>query len=744
MKRILNYVCFGLCASALMMAGCHKKSGDDNGTTTDDTKNKNVDTAVVDAATETLALAGSLALIPGKDPGASLTLTDTDYDKIFTNVWVQDDSMQALDQAGTILCVVSKTGYIPMVNKGQYVAQVNMTKCGDKGGGGSGGQAAAQQQKLVRITVESTRKEHEPLIGHFWLQPGEKDQNVYGEFKIAEGASAKNPLGIFRMMFSGDGGTEKGFLETDTDAQGKIRVRLFDKSTHPNDQGHSEESLQAVTALIDYNIKAEQLKGGQFATHVSDVSSDHSADNAYNVSFDRRYLHRESAGVEKCLDQNSMHTYGWNYNLYDSAGARVTMNANMSLEYTSGGQTYYGNAGYFGIWMPESVTLTNGMKLTKHDWQNKDATEEYTVVVAKGKLMKNTKVALTLAEITNVDLGLWPQQDGSPGQMPTKKRIVYDGTKWQVTGHMQMSMNSPSTWVDDSPTDFSLTDGWYNFDSDSLGNINVIVQNNAIQSITSTTSVDWTNKATGALTLKCYNNCPLPVASASATVFDPEMQNQNLTPVVYTFDPATLNLTRQGSGVVEIADGVTLEGQYQSGVMSGNLIPSDVSVTTMQDISNVSTFYTWTMGNNQWSRFTGLKGSNGAFVVFDAPLNFTYTHSGDNDFDGAASSAFYGKKFMMQYGGPGNLWGIPSVQSGNQYLPQFAIRNGTAMGDYRVKLIEGQQSPVETAVGNCSDLPLTDVPAIITEGEVPAFDYVTRPTDDGSAPAIIDGEVPSA
>jgi hypothetical protein len=155
----------------------------------------------------------------------------------------------------------------------------------------------------------------------------------------------------------------------------------------------------------------------------------------------------------------------------------------------------------------------------------------------------------------------------------------------------------------------------------------------------------------------------------------------------YVFDGETLLLTLGGDPVT-FAPGVTItQGPGQFGLQCGPLFAT--ALTSFGDIQNQTTTYEWQIGTNPWNQLRTLRNAEGAFVAFDPPIRFSYTHDEDG-------SAFDGRTFFLQWDGT-NLGGIPFEQSqeDNRYYPLLNIPTGTTatVGDttYKIKQIEGEQ-----------------------------------------------------
>ncbi len=160
--------------------------------------------------------------------------------------------------------------------------------------------------------------------------------------------------------------------------------------------------------------------------------------------------------------------------------------------------------------------------------------------------------------------------------------------------------------------------------------------------------------------------------------------------------------------------------------------------------SNFSVFYTWETGPNDWNKFTALKDGSNNYLTFDPPIQVKYTHTGD----GYSNATFY-----LEYGGFGDLWGIPGkcvdfdtgadseCGPNTRWIPEFSIADGsevTAGGtSYLVKAMEKEQRMQSVELSNCSSMTLTtySLPDI-SLWEDP--DIGTEPTVD-AAPAVIGG-----
>jgi hypothetical protein len=140
-------------------------------------------------------------------------------------------------------------------------------------------------------------------------------------------------------------------------------------------------------------------------------------------------------------------------------------------------------------------------------------------------------------------------------------------------------------------------------------------------------------------------------------------------------------------------------GPYLWGMRSGPMVTDTAGLTNPWDVWNQSVFYQYETGHNPWNMYTTAIDAAGDYVVFDAPIQFSYTHTTAADRNGDAT--FDGQTFQLSYGGPGNLHGIPHTGvdfdgDGNpdRWFPQFSIADGTLCGptgvEYVVRGIEAE------------------------------------------------------
>lgn len=174
--------------------------------------------------------------------------------------------------------------------------------------------------------------------------------------------------------------------------------------------------------------------------------------------------------------------------------------------------------------------------------------------------------------------------------------------------------------------------------------------------------------------------------------------------VPYQISRTDMGMKNLSGEDITLAQGAQSVGMYQWGINMAPLVTQSQlgNLTNWWEIWNTvgAVFYTWETGSNSWNTTVSARraGTN-EFVSFDKPIQFSYTHTTQNDRSG--SSEHSDETFLLSYQGTCQLSGIPSRKVGrgrdNRYYPEFAIGDGTVLGPdnaYVVKGIHGEQNPM--------------------------------------------------
>lgn len=701
-----------------------------------------------------LEIASQLSLVEAQDVASSPTIsagkaisllskaissdTSTSYYTDPLNVYVHDGSMEALDTINEILCMFDQTKYadISLVNKGAYIALVDAKSCKkseDKSDTQNNQSSGADADELEIWTVISERaSDSAPQIIKVWLEEKARDEYdvdklIQVKGTIFEAASDSNPFGIFRLdlKFNSPSTGEQlsiGYLEAieRDDGQVEFQFSMDDPkgvmATHVvmNADGSDGKAFTQFTGGSD----------GEFETKV------------FQVAYDASHFRRDDGTNDKCLDRVNFDTKVFRYGVYNEDGSRLTLeHPGFGIKAESGGIQYYGFAGYHGIWLPEELGITNGMTVTRSN--NDGDTSSYLVMDAPGKLMRHSKIAITLGDILNNTLYYWNESTC------TNYKAKWNGTNFVKFASEVLSTDGPSTWSNFAEEVINLNaNGWYNFWRDGIGSLNLVRDGSALSNATvliadSQEIVAPSDLASGDITLYCFNDCvKAEITAAQINRLNGESPYFNYTEGAqsayeYTFNTSDMTL-RYGGNAVKLADSITdLFGPNSWGINSGPMVDSLAGIVNSWDLWQAATYYTWETGPNDWNHYRGLT-LNGEAVQFDPPVNLDYAHVASGD------------RYYLDFSGFGELNGIPWVEDveAGRWYPEITIPDGASAVDindvtYYIRALEMEQRMTEVAGANCSTLTFDDT---IT---APDADYVdpaigTQPlvTDD---PKVIKG-----
>lgn len=714
----------------------------------------------------------------------------TDFGTAAQRVYMFDESMESLQTVNMILCLMDQTRASDLVNTGAYIALVNEKKCeqgkNQSSAGTSGQSSTTQTVSYNSWTVLSTRADNtSPQIVKIWV-PGDASasdprdgQNILVEVNITEGVSTAVPFGSFALNFKGvDGpGTAtimKGMLRT-ANRQGTNKPEFeylnLQGDSIPGNTGTNFSGEEASYVVFDDatgNSGKARTRSYRNEPQMS-APEDHNYALDYNTSFVHRAKNTGAGVVSACLDRDpaTYDTQVWRYNLYTAAGALVSLNSGFPFTYdhdvNTGTPEKYGHIGYWGVWYEGVGSLPDGAVVNKRDYTNNTSTP-YTVKLSPGKLIKRTAETATLASMQGVEFNYWGTVNSTNGSFravvdSNNKFIATDSVVWGNNGPTLTPLPSggpgyqsaPVAGYDITPTTSGQTLWLW---SDALGG-NVTY----VQAATNVTFYrqEFVTPGTSGLpaTVNCYTQCPkggLPSAPAtSAELYHPEPGS---TPYAYAIDTSTTGkiVVRDHLGAAVDFSTIDLTSLGNSwGISTSEMITG--TVTNPWDVYNLpsgSVSYRWESGLNNWNRMVAVIDSNNAVMNFDKPLQFTYAFDPVDERNSNPANIPTGAKFMLQYGGPGELWGFPWKQDGNRWYSTLTLNDGVELSNgagYLVKAIEMEKRmKVTTAAGSCTGLDSTAVlgdssyalPVPASMGAV-SFTWASRPTPANSAPAVIGG-----
>jgi len=760
-----------------------------------------------------LALASGGAL--AAPPAGSAYFTDPQQSQ------VQDATSQSIGQVNMITCVVSSMRPDALVNQGPYNALIDQNVCNAaKSGPASGSSAGATQApNYMTAVVNSTRASNsDPMIASAWISINQQGTpvTVYAHITATEAPSASNPYGAFRLDYCG-----KSAASTSCLMNGYMQAGNGQLSYYETDQGGGGGGNQ-TTALA---LSSIGTSSGSGSINVAQSQNGQSQTQSFDFAYDASYFYRAdgSSGAEcfsrDASDPATLFSVG-QYGLYDAtSGNELELNSGFPIQYTVSGQNYQGYVGYYGLsTQPGAPAPATDTTVKKVDYQNGAATTaSYTLVTNGGVLTRFTRESTTLKLIDQIQLQVFINDPTGSGlaDQNTTYLMNWDEASQQfvATGEMQCAANgcqtgplsNSSTPIAISPSFWSVSglQGW----SPSLGGGNVFIAlNNPGQPLDATVvtyyqqDLVYPDDAGLPSALYCVSNCP---TAATLQAFLGQSGNSVTSPfVTATFNawqPTTTPVAYALSGNVLVGgDGSSTpvidsnaaayqsQPQFGNGVMSGHLVANLADAQCGTDpntsapqycdwtiMSSAAVYYQWQTGPNSWNRFTAVKDASNAFVHFDPPMQVTFNVPA-NTTGSVPYGNYAGTTMILQYGGFGNLWGIPGTcvssvtnqplacndPSGNAlYVSAFQIPFDATQGlvtasangvktPYLVKWLDRQILLAQKPASTCTGAGLTTSPATL-----PGASGLEDPSDPSSsvyngvqptvssAPRVIQGEV---
>jgi len=747
--------------------------------------------------------AGGSGFLPGLGQGGGSFAVDfppqSDYTTDEAHTFVYDPSMDSLESVNSILCQIQQTAYQFMVNEGAYLAQINEAGCreGVEVDSGAGSESATQTEQVSLWTVASVRttNQSEHVVGVWVPEDGGEDggshgpdpeagdgesegpAHIHARMEILEGVSEQNPYGVFELDFALylDSDTEQddplffGTLESGSAAGGNLHFEFYEQGGNPSDPFYSLRQVSVTTTpdgstgVAHVRDQVKDVFGGP------DGGSEQFVEE-YLLAFDGGNLLRgEVLGDTVCLSREEFSTNVWRYNLYHAegelAGQRVDRNSGFPIR-TEDGE--HGWAGYWGVELHGPDQLSDGQTVLKETFgePGDDPAEEYTVVQAPGKLFEYRREELDLEGLDGATFEWWEFpffQFPDPPPPPNQWQVQYEDASGQWFKVALFDQESQSFVPEGDPDAIDRQQyPWLDLFSASLGGSVNHLDGNDFVTFFSERVINGSDEAFGegtALELVGFFDVLAPELSGSdaesGDIFLPEVFDVQ-SGYAHRFLKDDLGLyvdLDDGSGfqAVGLADGETYTGgPYDWGMRTGPLIPADTQLDNVYDVWDLEVVYVYETGPNPWNRYSALRDDEGTFVNFEPPLQITYTHDVENDLNDDATYA--GQTFVLNYGGDGDLWGIPfegvdidGDEQPDRWYPQFSIADGALMGptgtEYVVRAIEMEQRLLEDE-GGCTELDISGATALLLpddsgyqEPNIGSKPVVTDP------PAVIEGEV---
>ena len=718
-----------------------------------------------------------------------------------TRSHVSDATSEALFLPNTVLCYMNGSGGTldAVVNTGNYIALVDKNKCerGDSSSNSvSGSSGADSAPNFLVAVVNSTRSSNSaPLNGKIWfretsLANSGSTGTIYANLSASQSVSASSPYGKFHTDFCGlldntsNCPVNAPFLGY-ADGDG---ASISASQTGTSSRNHMDISIK-LTGTVDAG--AGRVKFAEVAANNGGIGQSGDWVFAYNSTHFRR---AENGGNNnQCFDRSwdNADKSAWSYGVYDSSGARLNRTSGFPIKTQSGENGYIG---YWGMWLPNGVSVNDGDTVTRFSYSNNQANAgSYTVVKKEGRLKKLELHNITLRDVINVPFYLWVSTTfadslniSRPGN--SQLEVKWNGANFVITGVLSGGSVTPVSGSPTIPAALYASDGQWGWNlygySQSIGGSITIALRNASGTYLGANDSTVVSYRTEAVmvpgdsawpaNLICISDCPAGSIS-NETALNNASHNPYKAGTQFSWQPILLgsavNYTSSNGILMDGANAVAWTGSaptnplnavYANGYQSGRLLNatdanqikcnSDGSTNPSglyycaNKLNSVNTAYVWETGASSWNKYAGLS-SGGTTVAFDPPMALTYTVPNN-------STPYANTSLVLQYNGFGELQGIPGMcvnpqdnstvpcAQNTRWVPALTIPTGGTVTDgsntYYVKPLQQELRLKAVSSGMCSALNLPT----IADRDMPTIAGWTDPTTIGTMPSLASNTAP--
>jgi hypothetical protein len=295
--------------------------------------------ANVEVLQDDSALSGNLAAVSSavyNDPG-------TDYTNTKAETWIDGGAWQRpLATVDSLVCIIKNTGASQLPNS-TYAALIDSGLC-------AGEQGSSQDNKKVKFTkvaVVSTRSDNtseQNVIGYYNPFPNFK---YVTETTITEGFSTSNPFGVFAFNWvqadpPSSAFSEKGSVAFTNHSASQVALNYSVEWKAPGASAYDD--TQWISGLLNKDGSGGKVK-------VSLTNNLTSSTVVHKVNFNATHAKIDTDGSQVCknLDEATMGTYVYGYNLYNTSGALKNLSAGLAFVYGSA-KDKRGYAGQYDNW----------------------------------------------------------------------------------------------------------------------------------------------------------------------------------------------------------------------------------------------------------------------------------------------------------------------------------------------------------------------------------------------------------
>lgn len=658
------------------------------------------------------------------------------------STYVQDATSDGIGNLNMVLCIMDAMRPADMVNKGDYIALVDKSKCDAKSQASasnstSGASGASTTPDYMTAVVNVTRASNsDPMLAKIWMSLTEEGHaaDIYVHLTATQSPTDAPPYGQFRLDYIGKSASMtmfNGFI----DANG-ANVSYLETG------GNSSNNALALTATST-TAASGTMQAPDYSTQPPGQTTFNFAYDSSEANYLAGVFRRFDGTHDVCFDRAKANAQKsvWRYGVYNANdGTRVDQaHPGFPITVAYNGNSYYGFASYWGMGF-QGLDLNSladgpvvGAVVTD---QRPGNSSTYSLAKSGGKLTKWTQNQQSLSAMDGVPFSF---NGDLTGQTDNANPAVTGFNNWQmqwnnstntftVIGTQTCGNNgcvvtalNPVATITATAFNHAPISGWSNSFG---GNINIPPTTasahsgaDAVYFYTQSDVIPGDTSAPSAL--YCLSQCPTAATFANfsasggqpapcnafdttncspfgnGTAYQWSSASSSANTVSYSFDAGGL---KNGGAAMVLTDPLLFMSgpQFQNGVMTGRLFtaalshadcPAGTPSTTVCEPANPTTYYSWQTGPHQWNQASWLVDATNNVVHFDPPENIPYTVP-----SGTAYGTWAGKSILLQFNGFGNLSGIPGYcvnptdnstvdcgAPGSRYVSMFPLPDGATM-----------------------------------------------------------------
>jgi hypothetical protein len=643
---------------------------------------------------------GVRRLSPSAFPADAQFFTDPVHDYTF------DRASDEIDVVNDVLCLLRQARYGELVNQGLYLARIDKQQCDPSSGTTS--QAGATVNFEDWIVRSLRRNALEPQRVELWvplLDPGSGGdlRTLFATLALRSEATEMQPYGSFDLDFAGTmpfGNPHQAFMcgriATTPTVAGRTGFTFFELEGDLSVLPPLGKEHRLIQASVD--LAVDQSSGFARVSRRRRFNDPQLGDSGvqtkdFRLTFDASTLVRqEDQGPVVALSRTQFKSHTRRYNLYVDdtqygvLGERAKLKTGTAIVLPGGAHAFIG---HFGLSISGDVVAMDG-DVVREDLPGG---RTFTLRVAPGRLIKcsreTTPLSLLFSEVFE-----WvePWAPGNPP--PNRFRLAWNGADFDAFEQFDPAIG---LWVPIQPFVVSLAQHpvlrlesirYGRNCAARLGDPNLAWYTERVVSGEDALFGTQSDVALFGL-LDCLRPQLTAAEVEAGDIRFPPAPSVTL-PHAYRFTKVD-RVLHHDDPVLGLRPTTLAPGQFPSsgpfvtGMRSGPLVQDVSSLSQLEDIFDVPTYFVWQTGAFEMNHWYGLIDDQGPALLFDPPLQFAYTHSQANDANNDPS--FDGQQFLLEYRGDGQLFGIPFVpvdtdQDGfpDHDVPLFSIADGVAVG----------------------------------------------------------------